>query len=372
MLGAALARDGHEVEALPHLRYAWDASAPRPVIALALARLLWGQGNEEAADPYTFLFKRDAEEMEASDYLAMAEMAEMGAFGADAWDWHLTCIERFFDRADPIVRSTDDAKQLAHRGLDLAHQLGNADRLFHAYQQLLDSLMARPTSDVGDLPRIIERIAADHHGGRLAGVQRFDLLEECLPSLKDYPLVLRQALIEAFEDLLGCELVAFEARGAAFPPYVKDLGRALHRLKSKNAVVDAYKQAVAAHLATEQPADLEEAPRGMAGKRVALVGGHDRTRQLVRARLRDWGAYVDEMPPPTTGRVSERDMLDKVRSSDLIVLIVSYMGHDMSTIVSHLKHRDAVRGTVLPVDCRGVSGVCRAIRDWAEGAPGWT
>ncbi len=372
MLGVALARDGHADEALSHLRYAWAGSARLPVIALSLARLLWDQGSEEAADPYTFLFKGDAEEMETSDYLAMAELAELGAFGDEAWDWRLTVIERFFDRADPAMRLTDDARQLARRGLDLAHRLGSAERLFHAYQQLLDDLMARAGGEVGDLPAIIERIAADHHGGRLAGAQRFDLLEECLPILKDYPLVLRQALIEAFEDLLGWELAAFDAGGEAFPPYVKDLGRALHRLKSKDGVVDAYKRAVSVRPAVEQSGDLEEMPRGMAGKRVALVGGHDRTRQLVRERLRAWGAEVDEMPPPTTGRVNERDMLDRVRSSDLIVLIVSYMGHDMSTIISNLKHRDALRGAVLPVDCRGVSGVSRAIRDWAEGATAWT
>lgn len=76
---------------------------------------------------------------------------------------------------------------------------------------------------------------------------------------------------------------------------------------------------------------------------------------------------MDEVPPPTAGRISERDVYDRVHSSDLIVLIVSYMGHDMSTIVSNLKHREALRGKVLPVECRGVSGVCRAIRDWAEG-----
>jgi hypothetical protein len=367
MLGAALARADRPIEALPHLQYAWAGSARRPVIALALARLLWEQGSEEAADPYTFLFKGDAEDLEASDYLVMAELAEMDAFGPEAGDWHLTFIERFFDRADPAMRSTEDAKQLARRGLELAHQLGNADRLFHAYQQVLDDLMARPAGEVGDLTRTIERIAADHHGGRLDGAQRFDLLEECLPSIKDYPLVLRQVLIGGFEDLLGWELTALGTKGAAFPPYVKDLGRALHRLKSKDVVVDAYKRAVAARSATEQPADLDETPRGLVGKRIALVGGHDRTRQLVRERLHGWGAHVDEMPPPTTGRVNERDMLDRVRSSDLIVLIVSYMGHDMSTIISNLKHRDALRGTVLPVDCRGVSGVCRAILDWSEG-----
>ncbi|MGH2346679.1 MAG: hypothetical protein ACRDG4_15750, partial [Chloroflexota bacterium] len=372
MLGIALVRDGFAAEALPHLRYAWDApEARRPPAALALARLLWARGDEEAAAPYAFLFTSGAEDLAALDYLAMAELAELDAFGAQAWNWQLTFIERFHARADPAARAAESAKQLAYVGLDLARRLGDDDRLFHAYQQVLDDIMRRPVGDAGDLPRIIEHIAADHHGGRLAGAQCFDLLEECLPSLKDYPQVLRGVLIAAFEDLLGRELEAFTATGTVFPPYVKDLDRALHRLKSKGAVVEAYKQAVAARPAGAPSADLDEAPRAIAGKRVALVGGHDRTRQLVRERLRGWGAAVDEVPPPTAGRVSEREMLDRVRSSDLIVLIVTYMGHDMSTIVSNLKHREALRGTVLPVECRGVSGVCRAIRDWAEGVTAW-
>ncbi len=372
MLGVALVRDGREMEALPHLRYAWEApEARRPLPALALARLLWRQGSEEAAAPYAFLFTDGNEDLDASDYLAMAELAELDAFGAQAWDWQLTFIERFGARADPGLRAAESAKPLAVLGLDLAHRLGDGDRLFHAYQRVLDDLMRRPAGDAADLPRIIEHIAADHRGGRLAGAQCFDLLEECLPSLKDYPQVLRGVLIAAFEDLLGWELDAFAATATEFPPYVKDLGRTLHRLKSKGAVVEAYKRAVATRPACDPAADLDEAPRGIGGKRVALVGGHDRTRQLVRERLRSWGAGVDEVPPPTTGRVSEREMLDRVRSSDLIVLIVSYMGHDMSTIVSNLKHRGTLRGVVLPVECRGVSGVCRAIRDWAEGVTAW-
>ena len=74
---------------------------------------------------------------------------------------------------------------------------------------------------------------------------------------------------------------------------------------------------------------------------------------------------MDEVAPPTNGRISEREILDKVRSADLILLIVSYMGHDMSNAVNNLLKRQALTGQVLPIDCRGTSGVCREILRWA-------
>jgi hypothetical protein len=55
-----------------------------------------------------------------------------------------------------------------------------------------------------------------------------------------------------------------------------------------------------------------------------------------------------------------------VRLSDLIVLVVTYMGHDMSTIVSNLSARGALAGQVLPVECRGATGVTRAVTEWAQ------
>jgi hypothetical protein len=97
-----------------------------------------------------------------------------------------------------------------------------------------------------------------------------------------------------------------------------------------------------------------------------LVGGHERTRQHLRERLNGWGARVDEVPPPTNGRMSEREIVDRIRLSDLVLLITGYMGHDMSTIVTNLEARGALNGQVLKVECRGTSGVARAIAQWAE------
>ncbi|HVA89421.1 MAG TPA: hypothetical protein VNL71_06230 [Chloroflexota bacterium] len=368
-LGVALTRLGKDAEALPHLRYAWDApSARTPLAARALARAYWRREEyEAAAPPYGYLLDHALEDLDADDYFAMTELAELGAFGQGADASQLTCIELFAAHAAPAARAEDRAQRLMRVGLELARRQSSPDRLFRAYQQVLDDLLRRRSGTANDVVDLFHHIAADHRGGRIGGSRRFDLLEEVLEYLKEYPQALRPPLVATLEDLLGDEVAALGRLGAAFPPYVKDLGRALHRLRSRSPSLEAYKHALAVRHAQEPADDGDEAPVGIAGKRVALVGGHDRTRQHVRTQLVSWGVEVDEVPPPTAGRISERDVYDRVHSSDLIVLIVSYMGHDMSTIVSNLKHREALRGKVLPVECRGVSGVCRAIRDWAEG-----
>ncbi|HEY8283235.1 MAG TPA: hypothetical protein VIJ28_02490 [Chloroflexota bacterium] len=369
LLGVALVRLGRAADSLTHLASSWETpSARSPLVALALARAYWHrEAYEAAAQSYSYLFDHARWELAADDYLAMAELAELGAFGKDADTYQLTCIESFAASATPAARAEESAQRMIRVGVELARRHGDPSRLFRAYQQILDDLLRRRSGTGGDVVDLFDHIAADHHGGRLDGSSRFDLAEEVLEYLKDYPQALRPPLIATLEDLLETEVAAFTRLGTAFPPYVKDLGRALHRMRSRSPILDAYKHALAARQVTEPVVGGEEAPRGIAGKRVALVGGHDRTRLHVKALLIGWGVEVDEVPPPTAGRISEREVLDRVHSSDLIVLIVSYMGHDMSTIVSNLKQREAVRGKVLPVECRGVSGVCRAIREWAEG-----
>ncbi|HVC80386.1 MAG TPA: hypothetical protein VNL35_07810 [Chloroflexota bacterium] len=369
LLGVALDRLGRDGEGLAHLAYSWETpSARSPLVARALARVYWRrEAYEAAAPPYSYLFDHALQDLDADDYLAMAELAEIGAFGKGADTYQLTCIELFAASATPAARAEENAQRMIRAGLELARRQGDPSRLFRAYQQVLDDLSRRRSETGGEVVDLLDHIAADHHGGRIAGSSRFDLVEEVLEYLKDYPTSLRPPLIATLEDLLETEVAASTRLGSPFPSYVKDLGRVLHRLRSRSPIFEVYKHALAARQAPEPAAGGDEAPPGIAGKRVALVGGHDRTRLHVKALLHDWGAAVDEVPPPTAGRISEREVLDRVHSSDLIVLIVSYMGHDMSTIVSNLKQREAVRGKVLPVECRGVSGVCRAIRDWAEG-----
>ena len=151
------------------------------------------------------------------------------------------------------------------------------------------------------------------------------------------------------------------------PTASREIYRSLYDLDRRGPLCERYRRVATSRQANQR--DRVHAPREymtLAGKRIAIVGGHDSTRLRVREQLSRLGARVDDVAPATSGRVNERDILDRVRLCDLVVLVVTYMGHDMSTIVSNLSARGALAGQVLPVECRGATGVTRAVTEWAQ------
>ena len=377
-LGAALARHGRPIEALPHLTAAWDAGERLPEAALALARLRWRRGDfDHALQPYQWILTRNARALAAEDYAAidldaedcaaLIELGESGELDDSSDEQTLWLVAAFFAQAGPADRATASAQALARRAIDLARAFPGRERLFHAYQHLIDVLTERRAGQA--LVFLLNELRHDYWQGRLTGRERFDLLDDVANYLQDYPALLREPVVQGFEELLQVEIERIRSQQSLAPDYVKDVYRILHGLARRNSSCAEYRTLLserrheAAGSAPEEP-DIE-VPSSLAGKRIALVGGHERTREHVRERLQGWGVRVDEVAPPTNGRISEREILDKVRSADLILLIVSYMGHDMSNAVNNLLKRQAITGQVLPIDCRGTSGVCREILRWA-------
>jgi len=380
-LGAALARHGRPTEALLHLTAAWDAGERLPEAALALARLRWRRGDfDHALQPYQWTLIRNARALAAEDYAAMdldaedcaalIDLAESGELDHSSDEQTLWLIAAFFAQAGPADRATASAQALARRAIDLARAFPGRERLFHAYQHLIDVLTERRAGQA--LVILLSELRYDYWQGRLTARERFDLLDDVANYLQDYPALLREPVVEGFEELLQAEIERIRTQQSAAPEYVKDVYRVLHGLARRNGCCEEYRTLLAERRhepAGSVPEEPEiEVPSSLAGKRIALVGGHERTREHVRERLQGWGVRVDEVAPPTNGRISEREILDKVRSADLILLIVSYMGHDMSNAVNNLLKRQALTGQVLPIDCRGTSGVCREILRWAAQA----
>jgi hypothetical protein len=251
---------------------------------------------------------------------------------------------------------------MVRHGLELARAAGSQDRLLRAYQHVLDDLLQQRAGAA--IVRLIEEAGEDRLAGRLAARQEFELLDEVDDYRADYPQLLREPLIRGYEQLLHSILAAPADLHLALAPYVKDLAKALRRLDPRSAALERYRQVLEAQKDAGIAAEEDDTPLIAArGKRIALVGGHERTREHVRQRLESWGARVDEVAPPTTGRIGEREF-DRILNSDVIVEIVSYMGHDMSTIITNLKRAQRLRGEVLSVQCRGMSGVCREIARW--------
>ncbi|MDB5077191.1 MAG: repeat-containing protein [Chloroflexi bacterium] len=370
-LGLALLHLGASEPAVPHLTDAWaELGARSPELALAYARVCWKQGQyHAAAEPYRYFIERAQDNLQATDhtatdFAAIAELAHCGEIEDLPDDRVLDSIEAFCARASALERASDDAHQLVQYGLELARRVNDGSRLANAYRHLIDDALQR--RDGPGLVALMAHVALDYRQYFLSANQRFDLLDEIGDNLLDYRLLLRQPLIEGYEELLRDVLDAAGSSESPLPPESRDIYRSLYDLDRRNAVCDRYRQILASKPSLPELRAGDGVPKGISGKRIALVGGHDSTRMRVKEHLRVWGARVDEVPPPTNGRISEREVLDRVRMSDLVLLIVSYMGHDMSTIVNNLAARKALCGQVLAVECRGTSGVLRVITQWAE------
>ena len=80
-----------------------------------------------------------------------------------------------------------------------------------------------------------------------------------------------------------------------------------------------------------------EPPNPLAGKIVALVGGHHRTRQRVNAELLALGASdVREVGPSSESQVDTRSVRDGVGKADIVVAMTDYTGHDATGILRNL------------------------------------
>ena len=363
LLGMALLALGYPDRALPHLRFGWDHGHHQEEAALPLARGAWDDGEYEAAvGPYHLALAAHPEALAPRDLLALVELAENGDLPGIGIGTHLRLIERFFTDATPDEQNTHTGRKLAARGLELARALGDEARLQRAYGQLLDMLIER--HDAAGLVALLDGCGGDYWTGRLGAAAYLELLDEVADSREDFDERVWERLRAGLTEVARRALEEAAQTGVPVPT-VRDVYKTLRGVERNHPLLAPMRQALT-NRHTDDPTDtLDDANPNLAGRRIALVGGHERTREHVRRRLAGWGARVDEVPPPNNGRIAEREVLDRIAQSDLIVLIIRYMGHDMSTAVYNLQDRGALRGQVLPIDCRGVAGVCREIIGWA-------
>ena len=94
--------------------------------------------------------------------------------------------------------------------------------------------------------------------------------------------------------------------------------------------------------------------------KIALIGGHENTTRGVRQKLSQ-GYGLQTMIEIPSIHMSQQQLKQKLGNCDLIVSIVRYSNHPLTTSISELKSKGALRGEILPVNCRGVSGVVRDI-----------
>ena len=74
--------------------------------------------------------------------------------------------------------------------------------------------------------------------------------------------------------------------------------------------------------------------------------------------------YFTEVAPSDEAYINRSNVQTKISNCDLVAMITGYMDRDLSKIVSELNKDDALVGAVLPLSCRGKSGIVREILTW--------
>jgi hypothetical protein len=368
-LGVALGAQRRYQEALEHLDYAWTRGERRSTIAGAFATACRETERlDKASEPYQELLVAAKDLLQGRDYATIAQLVMLGEFGQVDAAQQMDFLEAFYSQATLNDLRSNEARELAAEYRRLARWSNDEDRLSAAYQCLIDVLIA--CADEHALAALLEDIGRDHADHVLDGHQRYLLLDEIDTFLDLFP-ALRQQVCNGYFDILDREMRDALQKNRPLPSWVTDVRRALalHDASLHDAAMEDYarRRTELAERGLEAPSELaEDASVNLAGQVIALVGGHERTRRGVRDRLEELGATVVEVAPSDDSRLSEVAVLDRIRSSTLVVLIVRYMGHDLSTIVDNLKSKAAFPGDVLRVHCRGVTGVFRQVISWAH------
>ncbi|MGD1854152.1 MAG: hypothetical protein ACFB2W_07855 [Leptolyngbyaceae cyanobacterium] len=106
-------------------------------------------------------------------------------------------------------------------------------------------------------------------------------------------------------------------------------------------------------------------PLSLAEWKIALIGGHENTVQGVNQKLQQEYQLQTLVEIPSV-HMPQQQLKQKLENCDLIVSIVNYSNHALTQSIAQLKSKGALRGEILPVNCRGVSGVVREILSFVQ------
>src|SRR5262249_51467478 len=155
-----------------------------------------------AAAAYRQVLDVQLEMLEPRDCAAIAELASSGEFAGLSEENQLRYVEAFFAGAGAQELYEPQVLPLARRGLAPARQRRAGDRIFHAYQHLLDVLLAHRAGQ--RLQSLLDDMRDDYWQQLLSARDRFDLMDEMTEYVHDYPL-LHEPLAEGCEELLRQE-----------------------------------------------------------------------------------------------------------------------------------------------------------------------
>lgn len=370
--GAALYQIGQESQALPFLERAWQANNRSIEILLPLARLWASRQNlEQAAVAYQDLLETSADTLTVEDYVHVAEIADGGGFGDISDEEVVSYYERCLNCGWNNFRRLPTSKQaeLLKRRFSLRTQLNDTEQLISAYADLLEWLANE--NRIEELAEVLAKLRTQVQERKINLSQQFELLEIIEPFISALPQ-LRSFLINDYQSIAFAEIeeaVRYERFEEAF---FKGLIRALWFLDSCLVQeLNEYRQQCHAQTTSlgVQPLledDITKKTINLSSLRLALVGGHEATRREVIRELKESYSLENtvEVAPSSEAYVDRSTVQIKINNCDLIAVITGHMGHDLSKIVSELKKDGVLIGELLPLSCRGKSGVVREILSW--------
>ena len=370
--GAALYRIGQESQELSFLEKAWKANNRSIEILLPLARL-WAshQNLEQAAVAYQDLLETSANTLTIEDYLYVAEIADGGGFGDISDEEVVSYYERCLNCGWNNLRRLPTSKQaeLLKRRFSLRTQLNDIDKLINAYADWLEWLTNENRFE--ELAEVLAKLRSQVQERKINLRQQFELIEIIEPFISALPQ-LRLLLINDYQNIAFAEIEEALRYKRPEEVFFKDLIRALLFLDSRLAQEvhefrkQYYAQAASVEVKSFPEDDTTTETFDLSSLRLALVGGHEATRREVIRELTESYSLENtvEVAPSSEAYVDRSTVQNKINNCDLIAVITGYMGHDLSKIVSELKKDGVLIGEVLPLSCRGKSGVVREILNW--------
>jgi len=365
--GAALMALGDAAQARPLLGRAWDAGERSALVCLAYARALVAAGNlEGAAEPYQIALEATPDRLGAEDCHAMAEIAAGAGYGILSGEEEAVYLDRYIERAGRRLHERPDAAQVLRTRVELRRAGENPDRLRAALADWLEYLAERGVRE--QLNDATHLLGALRREGALSYLEQFELLEGIEHLAADAP-GLAELLALEYQAIAIDEIRLSLRQGRPVPAYIGDLRRAMHFLNRADAdtlaqAIELERQALAER-SMEVPAQtVEEAAEvSLDGLKITIVGGHVATRREVKRELCERHGLVDyaEVAPSSEAHVDRDLVRDHTVDRDLVVVIASYTGHDLTGHVRDLQRSGDLTARVIWPRCRGKSGVVRGI-----------
>ena len=370
--GVALYYLGQKALAREHLEIAWHEGERGVQILLPLGRLWAEEGDPiQAGMVYQILQETAEDRFDLEDLALMARVANLGGFGDISEKQTVDYYEKFVTQAGVNLTKFPKAKEILSDRLELWISISEIEGILNAYGDLLYWLAS--VGQFKDLETELAKLRDLVDQQTINRQQQFELLEIIEPYIDALPQ-LRESLANDYFAIAIAEIDSQIRQAQSEAPFFEDLKRALFNL-DKELLQEIVKyqqqkhaeaQELGIHIALEESSTKEASD--LSSLKLALVGGHEATRREVIRELQEKYQlkYCAEVAPSNEAYINRNNVQTTIDNCDLVAMITGYMGHDLSKIVSELNKDDALVGEVLPLSCRGKSGVIREILSWWE------